>query len=134
MLVWKVVEVVIEGRASKVKALFDSGSTFTIMGYETLRKLFADVHVRALPKLVKATLVNGQQITIDGFVDSQMIIKGYVMPERIYLSRDIPREVEVEGKRITLPDLIIGSPTMETWGIELDIKKGDIIIRGGLLI
>jgi hypothetical protein len=38
MLVLKDVEVTIEGRTSKLRALFDSGSSFTIMGYERLRR------------------------------------------------------------------------------------------------
>lgn len=37
----------------------------------------------------------------------------------------------VQGRKVKMPDLIIGAPTMETWGIELDLKKGDVIIRGG---
>ena len=132
--VWKVIEVIIEGKTSKLKVLFDTGSTFTVMGYETLKRLFGDVPVKTLPKPVKATLVNGQQITIDAFVDAQIVIKDYVISERIYLSKDIPREVVIEGKRVSLPELIISAPTMETWGIELDLEKGDISVRGGLIL
>ena len=132
--VWRVIEVIIEGRSSKLRALFDTGSTFTVMGYETLKRVFGDVSVKTLPKPVKATLVNGQQVTIDAFVDAQIVIKDYVISERIYLSKDIPREVVIEGKRVSLPELIISAPTMETWGIELDIEKGETSVRGGLIL
>lgn len=74
--VWRVIEVTIEGKSSKLRALFDTGSTFTVMGYETLKRVFGDVSVKTLPKPVKATLVNGQQVTMDAFVDAQIVIKG----------------------------------------------------------
>ncbi|RLF97966.1 MAG: hypothetical protein DRN49_06695 [Thaumarchaeota archaeon] len=101
------------------------------MGFSKLEKLFGRVKVKPLPKPVKATLINGQQILVEGFVDAELTLKnGYIVSERIYLSRDMVEEAEVEGRKIRIPDLIIGAPTMETWGIELDLKKGDIVVRG----
>jgi hypothetical protein len=44
MLVLRDVEVTIEG-ASMLKALFDSGSSFTIMGYDRLMEIFGEVEV-----------------------------------------------------------------------------------------
>ncbi|RLI30422.1 hypothetical protein DRO51_05090 [Candidatus Bathyarchaeota archaeon] len=120
-----------EGKTVDVEALFDSGSNFTVMGFSKLEKLFGRVKVKPLPKPVKATLINGQQILVEGFVDAELTLKnGYIVSERIYLSRDMVEEAEVEGRKIRIPDLIIGAPTMETWGIELDLKKGDIVVRG----
>jgi len=48
------------------------------------------------------------------------------LEERIYLSGDIVRRAVIEGKEVKLPDLIVGAPTMESWGIELDLKEGKI--------
>jgi len=127
----KTLKVSVEGKTVDVEALFDSGSNFTVMGFSKLEKLFGRVKVKPLPKPVKATLINGQQILVEGFVDAELTLKnGYIVSERIYLSRDMVEEAEVEGRKIRIPDLIIGAPTMETWGIELDLKKGDIVVRG----
>ena len=131
MQVRKTLKVSVEGKTVDVEALFDSGSNFTVMGFSKLEKLFGRVKVKPLPKPVKATLINGQQILVEGFVDAELTLKnGYIVSERIYLSRDMVEEAEVEGRKIRIPDLIIGAPTMETWGIELDLKKGDIVVRG----
>ena len=131
MQVRKTLKVSVEGKTVDVEALFDSGSNFTVMGFSKLERLFGRVKVKPLPKPVKATLINGQQILVEGFVDAELTLKnGYIVSERIYLSRDMVEEAEVEGRKIRIPDLIIGAPTMETWGIELDLKKGDIVVRG----
>ena len=131
MQVRKTLKVSVEGKTVDVEALFDSGSNFTVMGFSKLERLFGRVKVKPLPKPVKATLINGQQILVEGFVDAELTLKnGYIVSERIYLSRDMVEEAEVEGRKIRTPDLIIGAPTMETWGIELDLKKGDIVVRG----
>lgn len=53
-----------------------------------------------------------------------------MIEERVYLSKDVAREVVVKGRELRLPNLIIGAPTMETWRIELNLEKGDITIRG----
>jgi len=134
MQVRKYVKVIIDGKASKVKALFDAGSSFTVMGYKTLEKLFGEVKVNSLTKPREVVLVNGMKIVIDGYVDSKIIVEDYMIEDRIYLSKDVVEKVMVEGRELYLPDLIIGAPTMETWGIELDLKRGDVVIRGGAFL
>jgi hypothetical protein len=134
MLVLKDVEVMIEGRTSRLRALFDSGSSFTIMGYERLREVFGDVKVKPLIKPREATLLNGQKIVIDGYVDSQILIDEYLIEDRIYLTENMVKEVILEGERRMLPDLIIGAPTLETWGLELNLKEGRIAYRGSFII
>ena len=124
------VRVRISGREATLTALFDTGSAFTLMGHVILKKRFGDVEIRALSRPRKAVLVNGQEITINAFIDAQLFIKDYMIEERIYLSPDIVEEAEVAGAKRRLPELLIGAPTMETWDIEIDIKKGDVVIRG----
>ena len=130
MQVWKEVVVRLNGKTSEVRALFDSGSSFTIMGYSALSELFGEVEVKGLVKAREVVLANGQKVFIDGYVDSGIVIDGYMIEERIYLSRDIVRKAVVEGREVLLPDVIIGSPTMETWGIELNLERGEVVIRG----
>jgi hypothetical protein len=133
MLVLKDVEVTIEERTSRLRALFDSGSSFTIMGYEKLKEVFGDVKVKPLIKPKEAALLNGQKIVIDGYVDAQILIDEYLIEDRIYLTENMVKEVILEGKKM-LPDLIIGAPTLETWGLELNLKEGRITHRGSFLI
>jgi len=134
MLILKYVEVNIDGKISRLLALFDSGSNFTIMGYGRLKELFGDVKFKFLSKPRETSLLNGQKILIDGYVDSQILIDGYLIEDRIYLTKDMVKEVVLEGERRLLPDLIIGAPTLETWGLELNLKDGRIIQRGSFII
>jgi hypothetical protein len=134
MLVLRNVGVTIEGRSFRLKALFDSGSSFTVMGYERLKEIFGKVKVKPLTKPREAALLNGQKIIIDGYVDAQIVIDEYLIEDRIYLTRNMVKEVILEGKRRALPDLIIGAPTLETWGLELNLKEGRIVSRGSLII
>jgi hypothetical protein len=134
MRVLKDVEVRIEGRVCRLSALFDSDSSFTVMGYERLKELFGDVEFRSLAKPREAALLNGQKILIDGYVDSQILIDNYLIEDRIYLARQMVKEVILEGERRSLPDLIVGAPTLETWGLELNLKEGKIIQRGSFII
>jgi hypothetical protein len=134
MLVLRDVEVTIEERASKLKALFDSSSSFTIMGYDRLMKLFGEVKVKPLIKPREAALLNGQRIIIDGYVDAQIVIDEYLIEDRIYLTKNMAKEVVLEGERRVLPDLIIGAPTLETWGLEINLREGKIVPIGSFII
>ena len=133
MQIWKDVELTIERKTSKIKTLVDTGSTITLMGYETLRKFFGEIRPNILVRPMEAALLNGQKVIIDGYVDAQILIDNYLIEERIYLSKDMVREVILEGKRKSLPDLIIGVTTLEIRGLELDLKKGGIIYKGSFI-
>lgn len=134
MRILKDVKVTVEEKTSKLSALFNSGSSFTIMGYQRLKELFDKVEIRQLIKPWEAALINGQKIVIDGFVDSQILIDAYLIEDRIYLTKEMVKEVVLEGERKALPDLIIGAPTLEIWGLELDLKDGKVIRRGSFII
>ncbi len=134
MQVLREVEVRIEGKTSRLKALFDSGSSLTVMGYERLREAFGEVNVKHLVKPREVALLNGQKLIIDGYIDSLILIDEYLVEDRIYLARELAKEVVLEGERKALPDLIIGAPTLETWGIELDLKEGRVVYRGIFII
>jgi len=134
MQVWREIKLTVEQRTAVVKALFDSGSSFTIMGHERFKELFEGSDIKKLTRPREAALLNGQKIIIDSFVDCQMEINDYLIEERIYLSPEMIKEVVLEGESQPLPDLIIGAPTLEVWGLELDLKKGEIIRRGSFIL
>jgi hypothetical protein len=134
MLVLKDVEVTVEGRTFKLRALFDSGSSFTIIGYGRLREVFGDVRVNPLVRPREAALLNGQKIVIEGYVDARILVDEYLIEDRIYLTKDVVKEVVLEGERRVLPDLVIGAPTLETWGLELNLREGRVAYRGSFVI
>jgi len=62
-------------------------------------------------------------------VDSQILINDYLIEDRIYLTRQMVKETILEDERRFLPDLIIGAPTLETWGLEKEIiQRGSFTI------
>jgi hypothetical protein len=92
------------------------------MGYDRLMELFGEVEVKPLIKPREAALLNGQRIIIEGYVDAQIVINEYLIEDRIYLTKNMANEVVLEGERRVLPDLIIGAPTLETWGLEINLR------------
>jgi len=126
MQVRRTVVVRVGGRAGELDALFDPGSSITIMGYDVVRELLGDVPTMKLVRARWVALANGEKVTVDAYVDAEILVDEYMVEERIYLSKDIVRRAVIEGREVKLPDLIIGAPTMESWGIELDLKKGKV--------
>jgi len=116
----------VNGRAGDFDALFDPGSSITIMSYDVLWELLGEVQTRKLTRARWVVLANGEKVMVDSYVDAEVMFDEYVLEERIYLSGDIVRRAVIEGKEVKLPDLIVGAPTMESWGIELDLKEGKI--------
>jgi len=49
MQILKDIIVKIEGKTSKMRALFDTGSTFTVMGYSVFEECFGKVPTKPLP-------------------------------------------------------------------------------------
>jgi hypothetical protein len=82
----------------------------------------------------EAALLSGQKIVIDGYIDAQIVIDGYLIEDRVYLTKDMVKEAALEGERGAIPDLIIGAPTLETWGLKLSLKEGRVVRRGSLII
>jgi hypothetical protein len=47
---------------------------------------------------------------------------------------DFIEEIEVEGRKVKLPELIIGSSTMDKYGIALDPREGVRLTGATLLL
>jgi len=116
----------VEGREAEFDTLFDPGSTITLTSYDAIKELLGDISFRRLVRERWIFLANGGKMLIDAFIDAEIIIDEYMIEERIYLTKDMVRETVVDGRKVKLPDLIIGSPTMECWGIELDLREGKV--------
>ena len=126
MQVRRMVVVRVGEKVGDLDALFDPGSSITIMGYEVVRELLGDVPTMKLARARWVVLANGEKVMVDAYVDAEIVIDEYMVEERIYLSKDVVRRAVIEGRDVKLPDLVIGAPTMESWGIELDLKEGKI--------
>ena len=95
-----------------------------------MKEVLGEVKAKPLVRPREAALLGGQKIVIDGYIDAQVVIDGYLIEDRIYLAKDMAKEAVLEGERRALPDLIIGASTLETWGLELSLKEG----RGGWFV
>lgn len=126
MQVRRTVVVRVGEKVGDLDALFDPGSSITIMGYEVVRELLGDVPTMKLARARWVVLANGEKVMVDAYVDAEIVVDEYMVEERIYLSKDVVRRAVIEGREVKLPDLVVGAPTMESWGIELDLKEGKI--------
>jgi hypothetical protein len=62
------------------------------------------------------------------------VIDGFNLPETVFILDDFIEEIEVEGRKVKLPELIIGSSTMDKYGIVLDLREGVKLTGATLLL
>ena len=62
-----------------------------------------------------------------------IVVDGFELPETVFLVDVFLEEVEVEGRRVKLPELIIGSGTMDKYRITLDPREG-VKLTGAVLL
>lgn len=106
-------------------ALFDTGSGYTIVQHRFFEEYFGSSWSK-LPRSIKLYLVNGDFVEADKYAQITLIIDDFELlpPETVLIVEEFAREVEVEGRWIRLPELIVGSGTMDKYGITLDPKEG----------
>lgn len=78
--------------------------------------------------------INGESIRVDKYASLIIVIDEVAIPEVVFVVDKFVGEVEVEGRKIKLPEVIIGSGTMDKYGIVLDPKEGVRITGAGLLL
>jgi hypothetical protein len=62
------------------------------------------------------------------------VIDSFNLPETAFILEDFIEEIEVEGRKVKLPELIIGSSTMDKYGIVLDPREGVRLTGSTLLL
>jgi len=133
MRVLKDVRVSFLGREVSCTALFDTGS-----GVTAVQRIFFEESFGAkwstLDKPMKLYWINGESIQVDKYAQITIIIDGFKLPETVLIIDDFIKEIEVEGKRIQLPQLIVGSGTMDKYGIILDPREGVKLTGATLLL
>jgi len=114
-------------------ALFDAGS-----GVTTVQRAFFEKHFGAewlrLKKPRRVYWINGEHIEIDKYVYATIIVDRVDLPETVFVADSSAEKVEVEGRRVRLPELVVGSGAMDKYCIELDPEEGVKVGRAVLLI
>lgn len=89
-----------------------------------------------LPKPVKLFLVNGGYVEADKYAVVTIMVDDVELqpPETVLVLDDFVAEVEVEGRKVKLPDIIVGSGTMGKYGIILDLREGVKLLGAPLLL
>ena len=116
-------------------ALFDTGSNYTIIQRTFFEKNFGAKWSK-LPRTIKLYLVNGNFVEADKYAQVTIIIDDVELlpPEIVLIVDKFVEEIEVEGRKVKLPELIIGSGTMDKYGIILDPKEGVKLTGAALLL
>lgn len=135
MRVLKDVKVRFGGREVTCTALFDTGSRFTVISRGFFERSFG-AHWSPLPRPVKLYLVDGMFVKADKYVEVTIVIDDIELlpPETVLVLDEFAEEVVVEGKRVKMPDMIIGSGTMDKYGIVLDPREGVKVLGASLLL
>jgi hypothetical protein len=133
--VLKDVKVRFEDREVTCTALFDTGSGFTVVSRGFFEKNFG-ARWSPLPRPVKLYLVDGRFVKADKYVEVTIVIDNIELlpPETALILERLAEEVVVEGRRVKMPDMIVGSGTMDKYGIVLDPREGVKVLGASLLL
>jgi hypothetical protein len=116
-------------------ALFDTGSGFTVISRDFFERSFG-ARWSPLPRPVKLYLVDGRFVIVDKYVEVTIVVDDIELlpPETALVLEGFAEEVVVEGRRVKMPDMIVGSGTMDKYGIVLDPREGVKVIGASLLL
>ncbi len=131
----KTVRIRFMGREASCTALFDTGSGHTVIQRAFFERSFGANWSR-LPRAIRLYLVSGDFVEADKYAQVTIIVDDVeLLPPEVALIVDkFAEEVEVGGRRVKLPELIVGSGTMDKYGIVLDPKEGVKLTGAALLL
>jgi hypothetical protein len=101
----------LDEKKARAKAVFDSGSFFTILR-ENMVPEGAVIVKRKSPKEFNTAAVGGK-LTVTGEIPIVMTIGDRVIEDLVLLSPNLSQE------------LLIGAGTMQKWGISIENKNGE---------
>jgi predicted aspartyl protease len=116
-------------------ALFDTGSGFTVISRSFFERSFEALW-SPLPRPVKLYLVDGRFVKADKYAEVTIVIDDIELlpPETALVLDEFAEEIVVEGRRVKMPDMIVGSGTMDKYGIVLDPREGVKVLGASLLL
>jgi hypothetical protein len=121
------------GKEVSCTALFDTGSGVTAVQRSFFEESFG-AKWSTLDKPPRLYWINGESIQADKYAQITIIIDDFNLPETVLVIDNFIKEVEVEGRKIHLPELIVVSGTMDKYGITLDPKEGVKLTGASLLL
>jgi len=99
---------------AKVKTLFDSGASISLIRSDLAQKIASPVR---LPRKYKFTLGDGKgEIKAEWEVVVDLELAGLHVPQTVFIVDDLAEE------------FILGVDALQLWKIKLDFEKEDIII------
>jgi hypothetical protein len=115
-------------------ALFDTGSSYTVIRRGFFEKVFKATWT-LMSRLVKLYLTNGRFAAADKYAVVTIFVNNVELspPGTVLILDEFVEEIELEGKRIRVPDIIISAGTMNKYNIVLDPKESVKVIGAGLL-
>jgi hypothetical protein len=124
----KDVKVRFGGREVTCTALFDTGSGFTVISRDFLRE--------ELWSPLEPSTEDGRFVKADKYVEVTIVVDDIELlpPETALVLEGFAEEVVVEGRKVKMPDMIVGPGTMDKYGIVLDPREGVKILGTGLLL
>jgi hypothetical protein len=121
------------GKEASCTALFDTGSGVTAIQREFFEESFGAAW-SMLEKPVKLYWINGELVQADKHAQLMIAVDEFHLPETVFVVGEFAEEIEVEGGRVRLPELMVGSGTMGKYGITLDPKEGVKLTGASLLL
>jgi len=119
------------GKEASCTALFDTGSGVTVIQRRFFEESFGAAW-STLEKPIKLYWINGEFIQADKYAQLIIVVDEFHLPETVFVVDEFA--IEVEGGRVRLPELIVGSGTMDKYGITLDPKEGVKLTGAALLL
>jgi hypothetical protein len=122
-------------REANAIALFDTASSYTVIRRGFFEKVFGATWT-PMPRPVKLYLINGRFVESDKYAAVTIVIDDVKLspPETVLILDEFVEEIEFEGRRIRMPDIIIGAGTTDKYSIVLDPKEGVKVLEAGLLL
>jgi len=73
-------------------------------------------------------------IEVDKYAQITIVIDCFEFPETVFIVDSFVGEIEVDGGKTSLSELVIGLGTMDRYGIVLDPREGVKVIGTSLLL
>jgi hypothetical protein len=129
----KTIRLKLAGKEVERTALFDTGSSYTVVQRAFFERSFGASWER-LSKPVKLYLINGEYVEADKYAQVTMVVDDVeLLPLETVLVLD-EYAGEVEGARVKLPEVIVGAGTMDKYGILLDPREDVKVVSAGFLL
>jgi len=103
----KRIKITFQEKTVECEALFDTGASITVIQSSFFKKNFGEKW-RVLKRPIRVYWINGHSIKVDKYATLEIIVDEFTFLETVFLVNEFK-----QGKRVKLPNLIIGPGTMD---------------------